>query len=136
MILHFVYHTPYIKSEIFQKIKFSKNKGFSSWFKINEKVSKNLTCEETCYEKKISNYSKHSLMMTKTEGVIQRFQSPRAIIPYNFDGTQEIQVSINCEILKLVIKTIILCGKQCIVLRFHHEDIHISSNNCDSFLLF
>ena len=43
----------------------------------------------------ISNYSKHSFMMTKTEGVIQRFQSPRAIIPYNFDATREIQVSMN-----------------------------------------
>ena len=95
MILHFVYHAPYIKSEISQKIKFSKKKGFSSWFKINEKVSKYLSCEKTCYEKNISNYSKHSFMMTKTEGVIQRFQSPRAIIPYNFDATREIQVSMN-----------------------------------------
>ena len=33
-----------------------------------------------------------------------------------------------------MIKTIILCGKQCIALRGHREDIHISSNNCGNFL--
>ena len=52
--------TFFYKSEISQKSKFSKNTGFSSWFKISEKVSKLLSCEETC-EKNISNYSKHSL---------------------------------------------------------------------------
>ena len=52
--------TLFDKSEISQKSKFSKNTGFSSWFKISEKVSKLLSCEETC-EKNISNYSKHSL---------------------------------------------------------------------------
>ena len=34
-------------------------------------------------------------MMTKAEGVIQRFQNPRATIPYNFDATREIQISKN-----------------------------------------
>ena len=33
-----------------------------------------------------------------------------------------------------MIKTIILCGKQCIALRGHREDIHNSSNNCGNFL--
>ena len=125
--------TLFDKSEISQKSKFSKNTGFSSWFKISEKVSKPLSCEETC-EKNISNYSKHSLMMTKAEYLIQRFQDPTATVPYNFETTREIQISKNRQILKWVIKTIILCGKQCIALRGHREDIHNSSNNCGNFL--
>ena len=35
-----------------------------------------------------------------------------------------------------MIKRIILCGKQCIALRGHFEDIHNSSNNCGNFLAF
>ena len=65
--------TLFDKSEIFEKSKFSKNIGFSSWFKINEKVSNHLSCEETC-EKNISIYSKHSLMIAKAEYLIQRLQ--------------------------------------------------------------
>ena len=121
--------TLFDKSEISQKSKFSKNTGFSSWFKISEKVSKPLSCEETC-EKNISNYSKHSLMMTKAEYLIQRFQNPTAT---NFEATREIQNSKNRQILKWLIKTIILYGKQCIALRGHLEDIHDSSNNCGNF---
>ena len=115
------------KSEISEKSKFSKNTGFSSWFKISEKVSKPLSCEETC-EKNISNYSKHSVMMAIAECLIQRFQNPTATIPYNFEATREIQICKNRQILKWVIKTIILCGKQCIALRGHREYIHNSSN--------
>ena len=121
------------KSEISQKSKFSKNTGFSLWFKISEKVSKHLSCEETC-EKNISNYSKHSLMMAKAEYLMQRFQNPTATILYNFEATREIQISKNQQILKWVIKTIILCEKQCIALCGHCEDIHNSSNNCGNFL--
>ena len=73
-------------------------------------------------------------MMTKAEYLIQRFQNPTATIPYNFEATREIQISKNRQILKWVIKTIILCGKQCIALRGHREDIHNSSNNCGNFL--
>ena len=40
--------TLFDKSEISQKSKFSKNTGFSSWFKIKEKVSKHLSCEGNC----------------------------------------------------------------------------------------
>ena len=76
------------KSEISEKSKFSKNTGFSSWFKISE-VSNHLSCEETS-EKNISNYSKNSLMMTKAEYLIQRFQNPTATIPYNFEATREV----------------------------------------------
>ena len=73
-------------------------------------------------------------MMTKAEYLIQRFQNPTATIPYNFETTRKIQISKNRQILKWVIKTIILCGKQCIALRGHREDIHNSSNNCGNFL--
>ena len=135
MILCFVYHAPYLANQEFlKKVNFSKTKGFSSWFKINDKVSKHLSCGETCDEKNISNYSKHSLMMTKAEGLIQRFQNPTATIPYNFDATREIQISKNREIFKWVMKTIVLCGKQCIALHGYREDIHNSSNNCGNSL--
>ena len=69
--------TLFDKSEISQKSKISKNTGFSSWFKISEKVSKHLRCEETC-KKNINNYSKHFLMIKKAEYLIQRFQNPTA----------------------------------------------------------
>ena len=46
---------------------------------IQNKMFPPLSCEETC-EKNISNYSKHSLMMTKAEYLIQRFQDQTAII--------------------------------------------------------
>ena len=59
-------------------------------------------------------------MMTKAEYLIQRFQNPTATIPFN---------------LKWVIKTIVLCGKQCIALSGYRGDIHNSSNNCGSFLV-
>ena len=111
------------KSEISQKSKFSENTGFSSWFKISEKVSKHLSCEETCDEKNISNYSKHELKMTTAKVLIQSFRNPTATIPYNFDATRKIQISKIREILKWVIKTMILCGKQCIALSDHLEDI-------------
>ena len=55
-------------------------------------------------------------------------------IPYKFDATREIQISKNEEILKWVIKAIILCRKQYIALHGHLEDIHNSSDNCDNFL--
>ena len=54
-------------------------------------------------------------------------------IPYSFDDTKESRVSKNREILKWVIKTIILCGKQCIALRGHREDIN-SNNKFGNFL--
>ena len=73
-------------------------------------------------------------MMAIAECLIQRFQNPTATIPYNFEATREIQISKNRQILKWVIKTIILCGKQCIALRGHREDIHNGSNNCGNFL--
>ena len=73
-------------------------------------------------------------MMTKAEYLIQRFQNPTATIPYNFETTRKIQISKNRQILKWVIKTIILCGKQYNALRGHREDIHNSSNNCGNFL--
>ena len=57
-------------------------------------------------------------MMTKAEYLIQRFQNPTATIPFN---------------LKWVIKTIVLCGKQCIALSGYRGDIHNSSNNCGSY---
>ena len=70
-------------------------------------------------------------MMTKAEYLIQRFQNPTVT---NFEATREIQNSKNRQILKWMIKTIILYGKQCIALRGHCEDIHNSSNNCGNFL--
>ena len=73
-------------------------------------------------------------MMTKAKYLIHRFQNPTATIPYNFEATREIQISKNRQILKWVIKTMILCGKQCIALRGHREDIHNSSSNCGNFL--
>ena len=72
-------------------------------------------------------------MAAKAEGLIQRFQNPTATIPYNFEPTREIWISKNREILKWVIRTFILCGKQCISLRGYREDIHNSSNNCGNF---
>ena len=58
-------------------------------------------------------------MMTKAEYLFQRFQNPTATVPYKFEATREIQISKNWQILKWVIKTIILCGKQCNALRGH-----------------
>ena len=72
-------------------------------------------------------------MAAKAESLIQRFQNPTATIPYNFEPTREIWISKNREILKWVIRTFILCGKQCISLRGYREDIHNSSNNCGNF---
>ena len=79
----------------FSKSKFFKNTGFSWWFKINEKVSNHVTYEETYDEKNISNYFKYSSMMTKVEGLMQRFQNLTATILYKFDATREIQISKN-----------------------------------------
>ena len=76
---------------------------------------------------------KHSRMMADAEDLIQRFKKPSMTIPYSFDDTKESRVSKNREILKWVTKTIILCGKQCIALRGHREDIN-SNNNCGNFL--
>ena len=50
---------------------------------------------------------------------------------YNFDATREIQIS---KTLTKVIKTIILCGKQCIVLRGHRKGIRNSGSNFGIFL--
>ena len=92
--------TLFDKFEISQKIKFYKNAGFSSWFKINEKVSKHFSFEENSDETKITNYSKHSLMMAKAKGLIQSFQNPTATTPDNFHAARETQISKNQEILK------------------------------------
>ena len=81
------------KSKISLKSKFFKNTGFSSWFKMHEKVSKHLSYEETCDEKNISNYSKHSLMIIKAKDLRQWFQNPRATVPYNSDVTPETRIS-------------------------------------------
>ena len=50
---------------------------------------------------------------------------------YNFDATREIQIS---KTLTKVIKTCILCGKQCIVLRGHRKDVRDSGSNFGNFL--
>ena len=71
-------------------------------------------------------------MMADAEDLIQRFKKSSMTIPYSFDDTKESRVSKNREILKWVIKTIILCGKQCIALRGDREDIN-SNNNCGNF---
>ena len=71
--------------------------------------------------------------MEDAEDLIQRFKKPSMSIPYIFDDTKESRVSENREILKWVMKTIVLCGKQCIALRGHREDIN-SNNNCGDFL--
>ena len=123
--------TLFDKAEISQRSIFAKNTGFSSWFKIKEKLLEHINCEGIDAEK--NKTCKHSRMMADAEDLIQRFKKPSMTIPYSFDDTKESRVSKNREILKWVIKTIILCGKQCIALRGHREDIN-SNNNCGNFL--
>ena len=124
--------TLFDKAEISGKSIFAKNAGFSSWFKIKEKVLEHINCEGTDVEKKTC---KHSRMMADAEDLIQRFKNPSKTIPYSFNNTKESRVAKNREILKWVIKTIILCGKQCIALRGHREDI-IATIIVAIFLLF
>ena len=71
-------------------------------------------------------------MITKADGLIQRFQNPIATIPYNFAQFEKFKF-LNIKILKCVIKTIILCGKQCIALHGHRKEIHNNSKSCGNF---
>ena len=119
------------KAEISQRSISAKNTGFSSWFKIKEELLEHINCEGIDAEK--NKTCKHSKMMEDAEDLIQRFKKPSMTIPYSFDDTKESRVSKNRKILKWVIKTTTLCGKQCIALRGLREDIN-SNNNCGNFL--
>ena len=135
-ILCFVYHAPSFTNQKFlKKVNFPKIQDFHRGLRLVRRFQSFWVVKKLV--KRTSAITLSILwMMTKVEYLIQRFQNPTGTILYNFEATWEIQISINRQILKWVIKAIILCGKQCIALRGHREDMHNSSNDCGIFLLF
>ena len=101
---------------------FTKIPGFSKWYKTGEKV------EEHC------SPSVHDRSMSKLEEFKEKFQNPQSTIPYTTDKTLQQRVEHNTEVLKWIIEVVILCGKQCLPLRGHRENINDSSHNSGNFL--
>ena len=72
--------------------------------------------------------------MTAASGFKERFEKPSSTLTYGCDNQRIERVQHNREILKWVIKTIELCGKQCIIFRGHRENVASKENNCGNFL--
>ena len=102
---------------------FTKISGLSKWYKTGEKV------EEHC------SSSVHDRSMSRLEEFKGRFQNPQSTILYTTDKTQQERVEHNTKRLKWIIEVVILCGKQCLPLRGHRENINGSSHNSGNFAI-
>ena len=96
--------------------------GFSKWHKIGEKL-----------ESHVHNKS-HSDAVAEACGLKEKFENPFLTLPYEVNTQKAERVQHNREVLKWVIKTIELCGKQCIAYRGHRESITSNAMNSGNFL--
>ena len=101
---------------------FTKIPGFSKWYKTGEKVEEH------------SSSSVHDRSMSRLEEFKERLQNPRSTVPYTTDKTLQQRVEHNTKVLKWIIEVVLSCGKQCLPLRGHLENINNSSHNSGSFL--
>ena len=93
--------------------------GFSKWHKVVDKL------------KSHANNGTHSTAITAASGFKERFEKPSLPSTYGSDNQRTERVQHNGEILKWIIKTIELCGKQYIVFREHCENVASNENNCN-----
>lgn len=101
---------------------FTKLPGFSNWHKTGEKASDH--CNSTV----------HIDSMVKSESFKRRFQEPQSTMPYVLDTTRQEKIERNSKIVKWIIKVTLLCGKQCIPLRGHRENVNNFTQNSGNFL--
>ena len=85
------------------KKKLAKLPGFSKWHKVGDKLKSHV------------NNATDLAAMTAASGYKERFEKPSSTLTYGYDTNKRVQH--NHKILKWVMKTIELCGKQCIALR-------------------
>ena len=104
------------------KNKLAKLPGFSKWHKVGDKLESHV------------NNGTHSTAMTAASGFKERFEKPSSTLTYGYDTQRIERVQHTREILKWVIKTIEVCGKQCIIFRGHRENVASKENNCGNFL--
>ena len=75
-----------------------------------------------CLKGKVNNvYAKDQDNTLKIEEFKERIQNQSTTLPSHFDKTREERIKRNKEVLKWAIEVIILCGKQCLLLRGHRE---------------
>ena len=72
--------------------------------------------------------------MTAASCFKKRFEKPSSTLTYGYDNQTIERVQHNREILKQVIKTNELCGKQCIAFRGPRESVVSKKNNRGNFL--
>ena len=72
--------------------------------------------------------------MSAASGFNKIFEKSSSTLTYGYDNQRIEIVQHNREILKWVIKTIYLCGKQCIAFRVHRENVASSDNTCGNVL--
>ena len=104
------------------KNKLAKLPGFSKWHTVGDKNKSHV------------NNGTHSTAMTAASVFKERIEKPSSTSTYGYDNQKIETVQHNREILKWVIKTIELCGKQCIAFRGHRENVASKKNNCGNFL--
>ena len=73
--------------------------------------------------------------MTSTSGFNERYEKPSSALTFGHDNQRTKRVQQNHKILKQVIKTIELCGKQNIIFKRHHENVASIESNCGNFLV-
>ena len=76
----------------------------------------------------------NSTVMNAASGFKERFEKLSSTLTYRYDNQRIERVQHNREILKWVIKTIELYGKQCSTFTGYRENVASNENNCGNFL--
>ena len=87
------------------------NRPFNKWTKISSELADH------------ANNAYHSRAMSASKLFVDCINKPELTLPDRFDTTRRQRRVENRHILKMIIKAILFCGKQCIALRGDHEEM-------------
>ena len=87
------------------------NRPFNKWTKISSELADH------------ANNAYHSRAMSASKLFVDCINKPELTLPDRFDTTRRQRRVENRHILKMIIKAILFCGKQCIALRGDHEQM-------------
>lgn len=92
------------------------SRPFNKWKKISSELADH------------ANNAYHSRAMSASKLLVDCINKPELTLPDGFDTTTRQRRVENRHILKMIIKAILFCGKQCIALRGDHEEMSVMGN--------
>lgn len=87
------------------------NRPFNKWTKISSELADH------------AKNTYHSRAMSASKLFVDTINKPELTLPDRFDTTRRQRRVENRHILKMIMKAILFCGKQCIALRGDHEEM-------------